>query len=274
MTYHNLESILDKRWLANHPDHIFNQWAMKPNDSKEKSLLSRFDTYVGKTFMSLHAKKKFQNKIRNQKQFVDTYSELEVGCSLIDKGFKVNFQKTLKGKRSKLTPDLFIENDNVIVEVKTLHQSAEAEKGMKSFKVFILGEAKRIRDDLFNELRKYREQGIEHPLIVVVCPYIIKPPIASQDDFETVLYCQENRMTIFGGFLSMSPKVEYKGLYYSSIYGELPAILSGVGLWGWKRKDMVFYPNPNVNATSKIHQGNFLDYLQSIEITRARNAKK
>ena len=266
MTYENLESILGKRWLASQPDHIFNQWAMKSNDSKEKSLLSRFDTYVGKVITSLQTKKKFQNKIRNQ--FVDTYSELEVGCSLIDKGFKVDFEKILKGKRNELTPDLFIKNDNVIIEVKTLHQSAEVEEGMRSSRVFKFDEAKRIRDDLFSELEKYGEQGIEHPLIVIVCPDIINPPIASQDDFETVLYCQESRMTICGAFRSKITKGRYKGLYFSN-YGELPTLLSGVGWWRWKRKDMVFFPNPRVNATSKIHQGNFLDYLHSMEKTRA-----
>lgn len=259
MSYHNLESILGKTWLENHPDHIFNQWITKPDNSNEKLLLSRFDTYVGKVIPFLRAKRKIQDRIRNQ--LVDTYNELEVGCSLIDKGFNVDFEKILLGKRSKLTPDIFIENDNVIMEVKTLHRSAEAEKGMKSYRVFTFDEAKRIRDDLFEELEKYREQKIEHPLIVVVCPDIIKPPLGSQDDFETVLYFQENRMTVCGAFRSMGIKVKYKGLYFSE-YGEQTAILSGVGWWSWKRKGMLFYPNPNVKKTSKIPQDSFLYYLR------------
>lgn len=270
MTYHNLENVLDKRWLANN-DCIFNQWAMKSNDSKEKLLLSRFDAYIGKIVTSLHSTKELQKKIRNQ--FVETFNELEVGCSIIDKGFNVNFEKSLIGERSKLTPDLFIENDNVIVEVKTLHQSAEEEKGMKSHQVFFCDEAKRIRDDLFEELHKYGEQRIEYPLIVVVCPDSINPPIASQDDFEIVLYSPFSRMTVRGRLITMSTEVEYEGLYFTREYGEQTAILSGVGLWEWKRKDMVFYPNPQVKEASQIRQGNFLDYLRSMEMTKPQKKK-
>jgi hypothetical protein len=267
MTYHNLENIISKRWLANNAERaLFNQWARKPNDSKEKLLLSRYDTYIGKIIRSLRSTKKFQNKIRSQ--FVATYNELEVGCSIIDEGFKVNFEKSLKGKRSILTPDLFIENDNVIVEVKTLHQSAEEEKGMTSHEVFFCDPAKRIRDDLFEELHKYGEQRIKYPLIVVVCPDVINPPLASQDDFETVLYSPFTRMTVRKSLISRSTKLEYEGLYFTEEYGEQTAILSGVGLWRWKKKNMVFYPNPNVKKTSEIRRGNFRDYLRSMEITK------
>ena len=41
----------------------------------------------------LKSPKKIQNKIRYQ--FLDTFYELDVGCSLLEKGFEVNFEKIL-----------------------------------------------------------------------------------------------------------------------------------------------------------------------------------
>jgi hypothetical protein len=259
ISYPYLESLLDKMWLENHPDHFYNKWLMKPDDSKEKLLLSRFDAYVRTTIPHLHAKAKIQDKIRNQ--FVETYNELEVGCSLEERGFAVDFEKILLGERSELTPDLFIENEKVIMEVKTLHRSAEVKQGMKSGRVFTFNEAKRIENELFMELAKYGDQKIEHPLIVVVCDDVIDPPLVSHIDFETVLYYRVDKMIVGREYRTMLNETEYKGLYFPD-YGNQTNLLSGVASWRWKTREMLFYPNPYVRENSIIPQGRLLNFLK------------
>lgn len=254
-TYPNLESILDIDWLTNNPDRLYNQWIRKSDNSKEKLLLSSYDKYLERVIPLLTTTKKIQDKIRNQ--FVETYNELDVGCSLVDRGFDVDFECTLIGN---ITPDIFIKKDNVIVEVKTLHQSDKVERGIKSHGVYEHNEANRIRNLLFIDLEKYAKQEIMEPLIIVICPDIIKPPYESPDDFKTVLDYQINKMFVLGPYHAMSNKVEYKGLYYNE-EGEVISILSGVGHWYHEKKEMDYYPNPKVRKTSKIPQGELLDFL-------------
>ena len=260
MMCQNLERILDKAWLRNNPNHTYNQWITKPEDSEEKLFLSRLDNYVGKTNPRLHTKT-MRSKLRNSQGFVDTYYELEVGCFLIDNGFDVNFEKALcDGKSKCITPDIFVEKDNVIVEVKTIHRSFEVEKGMKSGKVFKYDEAKRIKDDILSELQKYRGQGITYPLIVIECLDFIKRPLVAPDDFQTVLYYRgDSCIFLRNGTLRRTSNVEYQGLYYDD-EGRHAERLSGVGLWG--RKKILFYENPNVNKDSKIPASRLLDFLK------------
>jgi len=254
-TYPNLERILNINWLANNPDHLYNQWILKSDSSKEKRLLSSYDKYLERVIPLLRTTKNIQGKIRNQ--FVDTYNELDVGCSLIERGFDVDFEFTLIGNT---TPDIFIKKDNVIVEVKTLHQSDKVERGIKSHGVYEHNEAERIKGVLNRELEKYAKIEIIEPLIIVVCPDIIKPPYESSDDFKTVLDYQINKMFVLGPYHAKSNKVEYKGLYYNN-EGEIISILSGVGRWYHGKKEMDYYPNPNARKTSQIPQGNLLDFL-------------
>jgi len=259
MKYQNLDRILDKVWLRNNPDHPYNQWIKKSEDSKERLFLSRLDNYVEKVTLLLQTKRT-QSKFRNYQGFVDTYYELEVGCFLIDNGFQVDFERTLYVERgTRITPDIFVEKDNIIVEVKTLHRSNEVEKGFKSGKVFKFNEAQRIKDDIFSELQKYGDKEIKYPLIVIVCPDFIKPPLVSPDDFETVLSYRCDKW-IFNGKLRRTLDVEYQGLYYED-EGQNANILSGVGLWG--RRGILFYKNPNVNKDSKFPKSRFLDFLMS-----------
>ena len=126
--------------------------------------------------------------------------------------------------------------------------------------VFEFDESKRIQDDIFDELEKYRAQEIKHPLIAVICPDIINPPLESEDDFLTILYHQENSMTVIGAYRCMNPTVNYKGLYFD--YGEQISLLCGVGWWCSKSKNIDFFQNPNVTETVKMPQGHFFNYLK------------
>jgi hypothetical protein len=257
MMCQNLERILDKEWLRNNPNHPYNQWIMKPEDSREKLFLSRLDNYVGKANPRLHTKT-IQSKLRNSQGFVDTYYELEIGCFLIDNGFDVNLKKTLCDEKSnRITPDIYVEKDNVIVEVKTIHRSFEVEKGLESRRVFTCNEAKRIKDDILSELEKYSGKKITYPLIVIICPDFIKPPLVSPDDFETILLYRCDRW-IFNGTLRRTNDVTYRGLYYDG-EGRYAERLNGVGLW--RQKGIWYYENPNVNKVLKI-PSRFLDFLK------------
>ena len=76
--------------------HIFNEWILKPEKEVRKK-----HYYYGLMVMwekleqapTLKSPKKIQNKMRYQ--FLDTFYELDVGCSLLEKGFEVNFEKIL-----------------------------------------------------------------------------------------------------------------------------------------------------------------------------------
>lgn len=257
MTYPNIEKILNKSWLSKNSNHPYNYWIVKAEDTKEKLFLSRLDNYLKKITPLLHLGK-IQSKLRNPQGFVDTYYELEVGCYLVDNGFDVEFERRLcDDKGNRITPDIFVKGENVIVEVKTLHRSNEVEKGLKSGKVFEFNEAKRIKDDIDSELRKYCGKRIVYPLIVVVCRNFIKPPIVTSDDFETILFYRSDRW-IFNGVLRRTHDVEYLGLYYMD-EGRHAGILGGVGLWG--RRGILFYENPNANKDSKI-PSTFLGFLK------------
>lgn len=154
------------------------------------------------------------------------------------------------------TPDIFVKKDNIIAEVKTIHRSNEVEKGRKSGEIFKFNEAKRIQDDIYEELEKYGNRGIKYPLVVVVCPDFIKPPIVTPDDFETVLFYRCDRL-IFNGKLRRTPDVQYLGLYFLD-EGRHASILSGVGFW--ERRGILFYENPN--AYMKIRKSRFLDFFK------------
>lgn len=220
--------------------------------------LSRLDNYLEKLTSLLHPRR-IQSKLRNPQEFVDTYYELEVGCYLIDNGFDVEFERPLYDEKgNRITPDIFVKEENTIVEVKTLHMSNEEEKGIKSHKVFEFNEAKRIKDDIDTELQKYRGKEFSYPLIIVVCKNFIKPPLVSPDDFETVLLYRSDRW-IFNGELRRTNDVKYQGLYYVD-EGRHARGLSGVGLWSGKRI-LAFYENPKANENSKI-SNKFLDFLK------------
>jgi hypothetical protein len=258
LTYSNIEKILSKLWLSKNPSHPYNQWIMKAEDSEERLFLSRLDNYLEKLTSLLHSER-IRSKLRNPQEFVDTYYELEVGCHLIDNGFDVEFERLLcDEKGNRITPDIFVKEENTIVEVKTLHMSNEEEKGIKSHKVFKFNEAKRIKDDIDTELPKYCGKGFLYPLIIVVCKDLIKPPIISTDDFETVLLYRSDR-SIFNGELRRTNDVKYQGLYYVD-EGRHASILSGVGYW--LRDRMLFYENPKANKNSKI-SNKFLDFLKT-----------
>lgn len=234
---------------------------MKAKDSKEKSFLQRFDDCLETAIPLLHTTKRIRSKLRNPPQFVDTYYELEVGCSLIDYGFEVDFEHTFPSELGNdKTPDIFVKKENVIVEVKTLHQSNEVEMGIKSGKVFKFNEAKRIKDDILEELQKYGRKEIKCPLIVVICECLIEPPIPSLDDLETVLFHRTDRGILIGSKFHLTTDAEYEGLYYVD-KGRQADILSGVGLW--RKKLVCFYENPNVNRYGKIPRGKFSDFLKS-----------
>lgn len=264
MTYQYLERILEKTWLRNNPDHPYNKWNMKPPDSVEKLFLSRFDNHLKKV-ASLLPTKKIQDKLRNYQnsQFVDTYYELEIGCFLIDNGFEVSFEPTLCDKTGNpRTPDIFIEKEETIVEVKTLHESDKVKKGKESGKVFEFNTSIRIKDIISNELYKWRK-GIKYPLIIVICPDEIEEPLVTSDDFEAELYRQSNRVVFSHGKVYWTSDVEYSGRYFLD-EGRNALGLSGVGLWRrrGRRREIVFYENRNVNKDSKIPHGRFLDFLK------------
>lgn len=259
MKYQNLERILDKAWLKNNPNHPYNQWIMKSEDSKEKSFLHRLDDYL-ETAISLLNTKRIQSKLRNSQEFVDTYYELEVGCSLIGHGFEANFEYTLPVEiGNDKTPDIFVMKENIIVEIKKLSRSYEVEMGIKSGEVFKFNPAKRVKDRILDELRKYWGKGIKYPLIVMLCKDLINPPILTPDDLETVLFYRSDRGIFAGGEFYLAPDVEYEGLYYAD-NGRQADILSGVGLW--RNKLIRFYENPNANKDSRIPQGRFLAFLK------------
>lgn len=261
MTYNNLEHYLGKSWLRNNPNHPYNLWRMKSEDSKEKLLLYKLDSHLEKVIPLLKTKR-IQHKLRNSAEFVDTYYELELGCSLMDKGFKVNFEYSLPcGNSGSKTPDLFVQKENIIVEVKTLHQSRRIKNGIQSGKVFKICEAERIRDRILLELEKYSEIGLKNPLIMMLCnDYLISPTILSTDDLETVLLYRSDGIFVFGSNYAQTSDVKYEGLYYTD-KGKQANVLSGVGLW--RKRLIQFYENPNVKKQYKITQGKFLDFLNS-----------
>lgn len=257
LTYPNIARILDKSWLNKNPNHPYNQWVITAENTKEKLFLSRLDNYLGK-ITPLSGPRRIQSKLRNPQEFVDTYYELEVGSYLLDNGFDVEFERFLRDEKgNRITPDIFVKKENVIVEVKTLHRSNEVEKGLKSGKVFKFNEAKRIKDDIISELKKYSGKEIVYPLIVVVCKDFIKPPISSHIDFETILFYRSDRW-VFNGVLRRTNDVEYRGLFYED-GGRHASILGGVGYW--EQQGIMFYENPNTNKNSKI-PGTFLDFLK------------
>jgi hypothetical protein len=261
LTYEYLERILGEKWLKNNPDHTYNQWIVMSTHSQESKFLNRLDGHIGKTTQLLLNPKTIQRKLRNWKdsEFIDTYYELEVGCFLTDNGFDVDFGRTFRGNRSKMTPDLFVNGDNVIIEVKTLHVSQEEEKGRESRKVFANEPSKKIRDDVYREIKKYRGQGISHPLIVLMCPDFIERPTFSSDDFEAALIHQVDRAAFSGGKLQLTPDKQFWGLYYLN-EGHDCDFLCGVGLW--KAKVVSFYENPNVNESFRILPSRLLELFK------------
>lgn len=260
LTYQNLERILDETWLKNNPNHTYNKWIMKPTDSTERLLLSRFDNYIEKAVPFLHPKT-IRCKLRNwqSSQFIDTYYELEVGCFLIDNGFSIDFKRMLSSNKGRITPDIFLKEENAIVEVKTLHPSQEEEKGRKSGKVFEIKPFRKIKDDVQTEIAKYQNKGIKYPLIVIMCPDIIEHPLVPLDDFKTALYYQVDRAKFSKGTLHWIPDKEFWGLYYLN-KGHDCGLLHGVVLW--RGKVVRFFENPNVNENLKIPKGRFLDLLE------------
>ncbi|MCK5563047.1 hypothetical protein KAI30_02650 [Candidatus Bathyarchaeota archaeon] len=261
MTYNNLEHYLGKLWLRNNPNHPYNLWRMKSEDSKEKLLLYKLDSHLGKVIPLLKTKR-IQHKLRNSAEFVDTYYELEVGCYLLNQGFEVDFEQTLpSGTGNYKTPDIFVKKENVILEVKTLHKRFDVEKGEKSGEVFKFNGAKKIGDKILEVLETYSGSGIKYPLVVMLCnDYLINPPILSPDDLETVLLYRSDGLFVFGNSRVPTSDVKNDGLYYAD-KGQQADVLSGVGLW--RKKLIRFYENPNVKKQYKITQGKFLDFLNS-----------
>lgn len=259
MTCPNLERILGKKWLKNNLNHPYNQWVMKSEGSKEQTFLQLLDDCLMKV-IPFHKPKNIRSKLRNE--FVDTYYELEVGCYLLNQGFEVDFEHTFpSGMGNYKTPDIFVKKENVIVEVKTLHESYRVQTGIKSDKVFEFDESKRIKDRILDELDKYSGSGIKYPLVVMLCnDYLIKPTILSPDDLETVLLYRSDRIIVSGSDYFPTSDVEYEGLYYAN-NGRQAELLSGVGLW--RKNPIRFYENPNVNRYGKIPRGKFLDLLRN-----------
>lgn len=258
MVFNDLNRVIGKSWLKNNPNHLYNQWLMKSDDCKEKILLHNLDSNL-KEINGLRTKR-LQRKLRNE--FVDTYYELEIGCHLLNQGFEIDFEKTLKlDNGNKREPDVFVKTENAIIEIKTLHQSFDLKKGKESGKVFKIKEADRIKDRILKELGKYSGSGIKYPLVVMLCnDYLIKPTILSPDDLETVLLYRSDRIIVSGSDCFPTSDVEYKGLYYAN-NGRQAELLSGVGLW--RKNPIRFYENPNVNRYGKIPRGKLLDLLRN-----------
>ena len=111
--------------------------------------------------------KSIQHKLRDK--LVDTYYELEVGCNLLNHGFELDFERTLLLNTSNYrTPDIFVKNENVIIEVKTLQQSHKVKNGIKSGKVFFFEPSEKIKDKILDELEKYSGSEIKYPLVIIL----------------------------------------------------------------------------------------------------------
>lgn len=144
MAYNNLEILLGRQFLREHQNHEYNRWRFKSEDSKEKRLLNNLEAYLKRIRPSLKTKR-IQKGL--QSNFIDTYYELEVGCYFLNHGFEIDFEKTLRlNNNDYRTPDLFVKNENVIIEVKTLHQSDKVKKGIKSGEVFFFNSSQKVKE--------------------------------------------------------------------------------------------------------------------------------
>jgi hypothetical protein len=257
MVCRTLERILDRDWLRNHPNHTYNLWTKEREGCRENQFLNKLEDYLQKLSPLLKTRH-LRSKLRSN--FVDTYYELEVGCSLINYGIKVDFEHKLPIENGNTrTPDIFIPDENTIVEVKTLHQSNELEKGLKTGGFFQLHEANRVKDRILAELSKYFGIELKHPLVLIICNDIIRPTILSTDDLETVLLYRINRGIFAHREFHLANDSNYEGLYFAD-NGLQANILSGVGLW--RGRFLRFYENPNANKESRIPQGKLSDFLK------------
>ncbi len=154
------------------------------------------------------------DKLRNfqRSQFIDTFYELEVGCSLMDAGFEVDFEGELTDDGNTITPNIVITNENVIVEIKTLHESLEAKKGRKSNMCFDYDEIRRVKNPLCKELDKYKRCKISQPLVVIFCPDMIAPPLVSTLDLDAYFLIIIAKSLFWVPFARQAQTLNQKGM--------------------------------------------------------------
>jgi hypothetical protein len=257
LDYQNIEEVLGQEWLSKNTQHPYSRLISSPPNRIQKLFLSNLDTYLV-NLKPVLPRKRLKEKFRNLTEFYDTYYELKVGNLLKDNGFSFSFEHKLEDNLGKeKTPDFFVKEERIIVDVKTLHERTDVMQ-KKDSGVFKPTKYRLLNGIITSELEKWKND-IKYPLVIITCIDEIEDTAIYPDDYKTVLYGHTSHIKICPDGTIYQDTPDYSGLYYQD-KGKTTDKLSGtVRLW---KSHMQFFENPNVRKESKIPEGKFLNFLR------------